>query len=237
MKLTLSSDEGLAQDYAPVDTEAHTPGSSDIRTICGWALQRIGAVLETDDSATGVIAEDASSWAPGVSLWDYLYPLVNSAGLRLWCDDSRRWHLTLPKEGTSGSLSLSSDQNVTQASQELSRDDRWADAIVVEYRWTDVDGLSYTAYDTAFVPGYSRVRTYTYDLPYPGPGAAAALLTRENSRGRVMDLSAVSDYGAAPGQTLTADVVGSPAQTGIVSSVSWSLPTDEMTVHSRELPA
>lgn len=234
MHLGLSSDEGMAQDYALVATSPASPGSTSVRAICSWALAYIGAAL-TAGTVDGEVEAEAVSWAPGQSLWDYLYPLVNAAGLRLWCDEHRDWHLGTPEDGTAGGLVLSAEQSVTRADQTIDRDGRWCDAVVVKYQWTDGSNVQHTVYDTATTPGYTKTKTVTYGRPYPGPGAAAALLAREQGRGRELGMDAVSDYRAAPGQALTATLPDIPIQTGIVSSVTWRLPDDEMTVTSRAL--
>src|SRR5690606_29127498 len=33
------------------------------------------------------------AWRPGESLWDFLQPLMEASGLRLFCDEERAWRL------------------------------------------------------------------------------------------------------------------------------------------------
>lgn len=231
IRLRAKSDEALLQTWAPLATL--TPGLTSVRAIVSWALGLIGLTLYPGD-ADGAVEAGATTWEPGVTAWDYLRPMVDKVGLRLWCDEARNLYLAPPIDGTAGGLSLS-DAKVTRATDTLDRDGDWFDAVVIRYRWTDVLGATQVAYDTASVDGYSKVRRLEVDRPFPGHGAAAALLARTRGRGRVFDLEAVSDYGATPGQALTATLPGTPIQTGLVSSVTWRLPGDRMQITTRDL--
>lgn len=233
MTLTAESDEALLWDYRLMAATAESPGSTSVRAVVNWVLARFGAVLVTgtDD---GTVTTDSTAWQPGQSAWEYLRPLVETAGLRLWCDEARNWHLTVPTPAATGALSLSSTR-LTSATDSLDRDGDWCDAVVIRYRWVDGAGATQTAYDTAAVGGWSKVVTLEWEKPYPGPGAAAAILARYRGRGRAMSVDVVSDYGATPGQPLTVVLPSTPVQTGLVSAVSWRVPEDEMSIRSRDL--
>jgi hypothetical protein len=71
--------------------------------------------------------------------------------------------------------------------------------------------------------------------PFPGFGAATAVLRRQQARGRVQALSAVSDYKVTPGQGLQSAMPGTTTQLGAVSAVVWAQPLDEMKIRSRGL--
>ena len=231
MRLVAASDESLLQDYARVATTGTTAGSTSVRAICAWVLSMLGLTLYPG-TADGVVAD--STWLPGQSAWDYLRPLVDKAGLRLWCDERRNFYLTNPKDATDGGMPISGTR-VTQATDTVDLGGDWYDAVVLTYRWRDATGNDQTAYDVAKADGYSKVRSITYDRPYPGPGAAAAMLARMSGRGRSQSIDAVSDYSAAPGMAVTVTLPKTPIQTGLLSSVTWRVPDDEMTVKTRDL--
>ena len=231
MRLAAASDEALLQDYGLVATTATSAGSSSVRAICAWVLAKVGLVLYPG-SADGTVTD--STWSPGQNAWDYLRPLVDAVGLRLWCDDRRNFYLTEPIDGTAGGLSISA-KYATTATDALDRERDWYDAVVITYRWRDAAGNDQTAYDTAAVAGYSKVLALTYDRPYPGPGAAAAMLSRVSGRGRQQTLGAVNDYSVAPGMALTITLPNAPIQTGLLAAVTWQVPGDEMRLTTRDL--
>jgi len=232
LTIELQGDEMLLQDYALVDTAPYLPGTTSVRQLVVAVLSRIGATL-TPGTADGAIDSAASAWNPGVSGWDYLAPLVQKAGLRLWCDERRNWNLTTDTVAVPRVLALSDARNVTDGSASTSRDAAdWCDAVVVKYAWTDAAGVQQTRYDTAATPGYSKVQTIEYSTPYPGPGAAARILARALNKGQTLDLTAISDFDAEPGVTFIAEL-STGDQGGAISSVTWTLPDNEMRLGTR----
>lgn len=126
------------------------------------------------------------SWTPGQTLWDFLDPLLDASGLRLYCDEARVWVLTNPDNSDGLITVVEKGVNMIDAADTISRnDDTWADSVVLLYRWTDrATGLQKEQYATAGTAG-GRTYTRTYeDTPYPGPGAAAFVLARLSKRGR-----------------------------------------------------
>lgn len=235
--ITLESDEALLQDIAPTGTSPIVLGFTSVRDTVEYVLDEIGAVLAAgafDDT----IEADASTWEPGVTGWDFLEPLVQKSGGRLWCDESRVWRLEETLAILPGAVVLSYLGTVTDASDTLSRAaDQWCDAVVVRYEWTDNLGVRQVQYDSEIAPGGgSKVRLVTHtDLRYPGPGAALNILRHTAGKGRTVDIAAVSDYAATPGVACVISIPNAPTQTGVVSGVTWRQPADEMTVKSRDL--
>lgn len=235
MVLTVASDEALLQDYALVDTQPYVPALSSVRSVVGAVLAKIGRVL-VGGTADGTIDPAASIWSPGVDGWSYVTPLVQAANLRLWADEQGLFHLTDSGYVPDGVLVLSATGTITDAEDSIDRDgDDWYDAVVVSYQWTDDLGVQQTKYDVASVPGFSKVKTLSFDRPYPGPGAAAGVLYRAIGRGRAVTPSAVSDYDATPGIATIITLDDTPIQTGYLSSVSWSWPQAEMNAKTRGL--
>lgn len=235
LTLTLASDEALLQDYALVATAPYAPGNTSVRTIVSYVLSLIGGVLQPG-TADGVVNADASTWTPGDTAWQYVTPLVEQAGLRLWCDEQRRWYLQVSGTAAPGQLTLAVARTVTQATDDITRDGDWYDAVVVVYTWTDAANVQRTQYDVASVPGFSKVKTLTREnTPYPGPGAAQQVLNRRIGVGRQQTVSAVSDYTATPTQALSLALPDADTQTGFLSAVTWRLPAAEMDVKSRGL--
>jgi hypothetical protein len=80
------------------------------------------------------------------------------------------------------------------------------------------------------------VYALTYNTAYPGPGAAAAVLARALTRGRMTELRAVSNFQVTPAQPAQIVLDAFPTQDAFVSAVSWTFPEDEMTVTTRTTP-
>lgn len=180
---------------------------------------------------------DALLWNPGESLWEFLQPLFQSAGMRLFCDEQQRWYLVNGSEYIApGHTQLAYAVNLTRAEDAISRDsEEWFDAAVVEYRWTDADGIVQSRFDTYAEPDHTRTRSIVIDKAYPGPGFARYMVKRARGKGRTLDLAAVSQYTVTPSQPVSASLPLAPVQTGVVRSVSWGLSECLMVVQTRGL--
>lgn len=229
--LDLASDEALLQDLARVDDTPVQPAQTNVRSAVQLVLDEIGATLMPGPD-NGTIDPDALFWQPGVSGWNYVSPLVTAAGLRLYCDERRRWHLVKPLAATEGELVIDRAR-LTADESKLSREGDWYEAVVVTYRWTDSAGTERERHDVAALPDWTRAHHVVHERPWPGPGAAAALLARARARGREDAGTLVSDYTAVPGQRLV--FTGDDPAEGLLARVRWDLGTDEMQVRSRDL--
>lgn len=229
----------FAEKTAVLDPHEYFDGAStdtDIYTY-SWTGTAHGST-STRVTATGVSADlDALTWQPGVTAWDFLEPLVQSAGLRFYCDEQRRWHLVDPALVPASNVSVSEDVNLLDADESISRYAEWFDAVVVRYQWTTDAGVTRIKYDIAseVVGTPKAVLRIDENRPYPGPGYAASVLRRAEGRGRVFGLTALSDYRVTPGDTLKAVIPDTPEQNGRVSAVAWDLPSRRMTIRSSGL--
>lgn len=255
VELVLESDEALLIDGGNVGptvdagAEAH---QASLRGIVDYVLAKHDAELEpgTDDADFTLTEDgrdaDALKQAPGVTDWDFLDPLVRTAGLRLFCDEQRAWRLVNPATyRVDGETRVSEGINATRGDDTISlqatRPDGspvWYTGVVVVYRWTDADGVQQVAYDPAGTP--QKLYRIELNRPYPGPGLAAARLAQATGRGRVQELEALADLGATPGQTLVSTMPATPIQLGVVSAVTWYWAAegdrhDLMTIRSRGL--
>jgi hypothetical protein len=175
-------------------------------------------------------------WKPGVSAWEYVKPILAQMNVRLFNDETNVWRIVDNSYSVPGSIRIAQGRNITDATDTISRDnEEWFEAVVVRYTWTDADGVTREAVDTASLTGATKVRTIDVEQPYPGPGAASYILDRATGRGRTYDLAALSDYSTTPGMEVVSTLPETPINTGYITAVTWNFETDEMTVASRGL--
>jgi hypothetical protein len=236
LTLTAASGEVLLHSDALVAASPFDPATTSVRGIVVQLLDRVGATLQAGE-ADATITVESTIWTPGVSAWDYIAPLLQASNLKLWCDEIGRWSLTGVHPASAGNIVLTPTATITALSDTMEIDgEDWFDAVVVIYKWTDAFDLNQVAYDVAGASNPRNVSHIEYNnTPYPGPGAAAGILNRAKGRGRVLDVRAISDYRAQPGQPATITPPDTDAQTGYLSAVTFEWPANEMSVASRGL--
>lgn len=230
MTLTLASDEALAQDKKWNGTTEREPFTRSLIEAVQFGLALIGARAEIQ-APDFLVELEATAWKPGVSVWDWLAPMVQAAGLRLYCNELGRWFLTGPL-APHPEIALSPTTGLISAPETLSRDTDWYDAMIVEYT-----GGTVPVYDFAGTPGSSRTGFISLASRYPGPGAAAASLARSRSLGVSMTPVAVSNYLTEPGSPLAIVHPGYPTRSGYVRAVTFTYPDSTMTTTPRDLAA
>jgi len=202
-----------------------------------------GTVNASPSTRNPIVERDPSLflWKPGTTAWDFLEPFTSQSGLRLFCDEARKWRLIDPGTYTVPGFVRLSAYNAIKGTDTISRQDAdvFATGVVVRYVWEDPDGTTRTGYDAAGTPG--KVFVVDQARAYPGPGAAAAILSRRNGTGRTQDVDALTDWTATPGNDASIVLPDAPEQQGAVSSVRFSLGDDAaMSVGTRglvEIPA
>ena len=214
--------------------EAFFDGDTTDTTEYGY--QWSGAASATTSKRQALVNRPPSMlvWDTGESAWDFIDPLMSSVGFRLFCDEQRKWRLVDEAYIVDGLVTVASGFNASEGREDISRNDEsWADAVVVKYSWLNADGAEQVAYDIAKNPSWSRAKLIEYSRPYPGPGAAAYLLSRAQGQGRMMDVAAISSFGATPNMSITVTMPDTEIQSGYVSSVEWDSLTDEMRIGTR----
>lgn len=230
-----ASDETLLLDYALVDNTPQTPGTSTVRGCVNMVLDRVlGAAVGTPSTGSQGVEADALVWQPGENAWSYLQSIVGSAGLRLWCDERRFWHLDDPETYNDPGSVVLSTSTLGQLVDTIDRGGQWADAAVVTYRWADGAGVTQVRRDYSNPTGSKSVAV-TIERPFPGYGLAAAIVRKLRARKRVLQLGGVSDYSARPFRAALVDLPGVGQQAGVVTGVQWSQPGDRMIVETRDI--
>jgi hypothetical protein len=173
-------------------------------------------------------------WPPEKTAWDYLYELVTSAGLVLYCDEKGEWYLQYPGVVT-GSLELKDDDNITTLTSRIDRNSpNFFDYAIVEYRNPE----SLPVYRNFGISGFPirKARYFLFEnLEYPGGNPAQELVWRGATRGETYEVEAISNYDARPRQNMTIDVTGEPTKIATIQSITWSLPSARMSIDIRDL--
>jgi hypothetical protein len=234
LSLTLATDEALLQDYALVSSTNFAPTSLQLRPLIKQVLARIGGYL-AEGLTDATMDATAVIWLPGQSAWDYLTPLLQEAGLKLYCDEQRLWHLIDDTFTQPGLAELWSIETIKGLDDIIDRDGQdWFDAVVIKYTWTTAAGAALSTYDIASVDGFSKVRRLEYETSYPGPGAAQRILDRALARGHQLHVTAVSNYALQPSMACDVYILGKPAEHLYIKATSWAFPADTMTVTTRQ---
>ncbi len=177
---------------------------------------------------------DAFLWRAGQSALDFLVPLVQAAGLRLVCDETRSWSMRGEGYAAPGTLTIRHGINLIDGDDTISRDDdSWFDAAITRYEWTDRYGVKQTRVDAYGVAGYTRAREFTKTTPYPGPGFSEYAVRRAKTRGRQVTGTIVTDWQARAEQAVIVTLSGAPVQTGRIGSVQFDLDNDRVTATTR----
>jgi hypothetical protein len=215
------------------DTEYFWGGKSDTATYdYSWE----GDADKSASKRRAVIDRkpELLAWRAGVSALDFLHPLVQANGLRLVCDELRRWTLRDEYYTAPDALAIRYGVNMIDGTDKISRDDdTWADGAIIRYRWNDYNGIGQERIDTYAEPGATRVVVIDKDSPWPGAGFAEYYVRRAQQRGREVTVTAVSDWRARAEQPITIVLDGAPTQIGVTQSVAFSFDNDEMTTLTR----
>lgn len=179
------------------------------------------------------------TWEAGQTAWDFLAPLVASAGLRLFCDEQRRWYLIDPSDWTVPGRFSARPDNTVEGTDTMDADDEdnGVTGVVAIFKWEDPSGISRTKKETAGSAG--KVKVLEFDRQYPGPGIAAAHLAKVQGLGRTQDVTVATDYSIRPGQEVQIDLPGTYPQLGTVNRIRWELTSGLMSIGSaglRETP-
>jgi len=182
-------------------------------------------------------------WKPGQTAWDFLSPILESAGLRLWCDELRRWHLTTPSYTVAGTIRAHSGTNLYAGSDLMSRTAQqssgvplYIDAVIIRYTWIDDLGNDRERYDVATTSGFSKPYLVERpETPFPGAGAATYLLRRYILRRRQLPVTAAIDLTATPGMGISIKTPDGTLLTGYLDAVTFDLGEDVMPLTAKDL--
>lgn len=231
--LTVASDDAKLWDARHVSTTPEPFSTSSVRAIVESVIARVGAVL-VDGTADGDL-DDPPILQPGTRYRDFLVPLLQQAGLRLYADERRRWQLVDVEDTEPGTVELSTARDVSGARPRIDRERGGYDSLVIEYRWLEA-GEQMVAYDVAGPTRPRKTEHIVYDgTPYPGPGAAARVLDRLRRRRREIPVDVAANYSTRPTMSVNLSTVSIGRQSGRVARVTFQYPARMMTADLYDL--
>jgi hypothetical protein len=234
--IELASDEALAQDVHGYGDDVMVQ-YFNLRDLINEALSFIFAELEPGTvNETYEFGYNLEKYDVNVrnTLWDFIETITTAAGYKVYCDELRRWYL-VEDTTVSGELVLDDTDNITALTKAISRDTLWYNQAVIEYEDPSA-GMS--IFDSYYETGTGALRTLYQlkeNMVFPGLGAAQAIVQRSLTRGETYSVEAIANFDARPRQNLVVDITGEPVKTGIVQSITWSLPSARMSVDVRNL--
>lgn len=251
LELRLSSDEALAQDYKRMSWDGQPPVTNLLDFVTYHAniatipdtIQPVITDFPTSfgaSSLTGVVQEI------GQDSWSLLADAQDRAGVRIYCDGERRWHIEkLPKLGvtalnlTTGVLGI-----ITESAETFSRED-FANAVSIKYSWRDVSNVEFVRYGNALVydgplgTGSIGLKVYSIERNVPATqtqadAAARSVLASVGKRGKSFSIESVNAFWVTPGKTVTATLPAGEQERLLVSSVSFNFPSGQMSLKLRK---
>lgn len=171
---------------------------------------------------------DSLTWSPKQSAWDFLTPILQTVGVRLWADayDKSakpgdvvpRYYWALNEFGfTSTARRALQGVNLLDVTQLDSftaefpdGSPMYADQVIIHYSWTDAADQDREAYDVYPATGKKPYYLELENTPYAGAGRAKGIYNRISARTTMLQGVMWFDRGTFPGKqlALTADALG-----------------------------
>lgn len=216
------------------DTDGSSPigyfDGDTIDGIAGYNYDWQGDPGNSSATRTPVVDRDPESltWSPGQSAWDFLQPILQTAGWHLWCDSyDAAWQpgsvitrcfiadnsfgFSNPARRVLQGFNLLDASIVDSWSAEFSDGTpMYADQVILHYTWNDSLNQPREAYDVYPSTGKKPYYVELEDTPFAGNGRAQGIWKRISARASIAQGITWFDRGTYPGQqlALTADALG-----------------------------
>lgn len=208
----LDTDGATVIPYFDGDT---TDGSS------GYNYDWQGTSGNSSSSRTAIVSRDQDSltWSPGQSAWDFLQPILQASGVRMWS----LGYTVLNGAVVARMLWATNSFGLTTSTQvvrdtynlfDLSQVDSWsaefpdgtpmyADQVVIHYTWTDSLNQAREAYDVYPATGKKPYFKELTDTPFAGIGRAQGIYNRISARKTMYQGTAWFNRAIEPGRQIT----------------------------------
>lgn len=246
------SDEGLALDYKRLAWDSQPPQSNLQDFVQYHANIAVipapsPTVVSDFPSTFGASSVSGITQEPGQDSWRLLSDAANRAGVQIYCDADRKWRIAA-KPVISGDTALNlttGGGGIVKESTAVYSREEFNNAVCLKYAWKDASNVDHVIYGHAYLSagpfalaaiGYN---SYFEERAIPATqaqadAAASATLQALAKRGRSFSIDSISAYWLRPGQTVTATLPTGDQERLLVSSVSFSFPSGDMSLRLRQ---
>jgi hypothetical protein len=243
MRLTAASDEAKIMDAAPADL--FTLSETGAQNAIARLLESAGLSYILQGAATADLT--AFSIDPVNDLWDAIEDVCDQIGADFYATAARENEYQIdyrPTLATTPAYTVTTGAagTMTDGAHSIDRDG-WFNAVYIEYRWrawNNLDALIFARADATgtYAPtaGNRRILKLTRNTPTTATKAATAaqtLANRQATKGRAMDLTAVSAYWLRPGDTVAGKLPDRDTERHLLSSVTFRLADGLMDLSTR----
>ncbi|MBT1633760.1 carbohydrate binding domain-containing protein [Curtobacterium flaccumfaciens] len=228
-------DDVLLVEGDGLDTDGFTPipffdgGTLDGTGGYNYDWQN-GLANASPSTRTPVIARDPDTltWRPGTSAWDFVQPILQALGLRLFATGYVRiagagvlamwslvtnqyaWRDIPPAYFTLGRSLYDIEPTVSRTATFPDGTPMFADQVVLHYTWTDELNQPREEYDVYPTAPAGRTPYYLElaDTPYPGPGRAEGLYRRLSARAQQLSIVGPFDPWVIPATQVVVSAEG-----------------------------
>lgn len=246
------SDEGLSQDYKRLSWDSQPPQSNLLAFVQYHANIAVSpgaaaTVVSDFDALFGSSAVSGVVQEPGQDSWKLLSDAANRAGVQIYCDGNRAWHIgaqPVISSETAINLTTGGGGIVKESTAVYSREE-FNNAVCLKYAWKDASNIDRVTYGHAYLSSgpfaLSAIgwNSYFEERSIPATqaqadSAATATLQALAKRGRSFAIDAISAYWIRPNQTVTATLPTGDQERLLVSSVSFNFPSGDMSLKLRQ---
>jgi hypothetical protein len=245
MTLTCYSDEALVADAGASVTGTLV----EVNTLNGIAtlIRQVLPAAAIDYTALTNAGPAVNQSTVDIDRMDVISDLADQIAAQVYDDGSRQWVVRdVPQLGAVIALEVAHGAGGTlvESDADLSRDDGYANWVVLRYIWTDgsnvrqriIGSRRITSGPYAANAGNIRILLIDRDTPTTqakADAAAAALVARTVTRGRALTIRTPSAYWLRPGDTLRAQLVTGDPETCLAARVEFDLASGLMAVSTR----
>jgi hypothetical protein len=246
-----ASDEGLAQDFKRLSWEAQPPQSNLAAALQHHADRAVlpdpsPTIVSDFDASYGADAVAGVTQDPGQDSWSLIAESANRAGVKIFCDENRIWHIAgAPDINAEPSLILNTGGGgiIKDSTGIISRSE-FQNTVTIKYSWRDSGGVDRVVYGNAYISsgplsiytigrmGYYEEREIPATQAQADAAASKALRAR-CKRGRSYSMSAISAYWLRPRNVVTVSLPDAEQERLLVSSVQFTYPAGSMNLRLR----
>lgn len=239
MRMTMTSGEAVLMDHSLMDTGGRRVDGATLAAKVDELLSLSGGVLV--DPPTGTPADsaigDEAQWGTGQTAWDCAQAMTRTHRYQLWCDDAGEFHLARTRTAPAAFALYAGSgpsRSITNVTEERTRDDGWANAVLVEHRFDDGSAYDVAVQNVGWPHKLRRIEIERGGNLRPiTTGRAQATLDTIAGRHLALEVLAVNDYTLNPGGSAVIDTPRTKRE-GHVTSIRWQLPQDQMSIRLRD---